>query len=172
MLTDSQEKILKRLAIAFTGQSNSGKTTLIKKIAQILINDGNKVCIIKHDPKDKAVFDIEGKDSFEFYKTGADVAVVSPSRTTIFKQETSAIEEMVELFGEFDYLLVEGLKWLPLPRICVARDELNQDYFEYSDILAINDTINKNTIPKEMIYFDLDDPKQIISWININAKRV
>lgn len=163
---------MKRLAIAFTGQSNSGKTTLIKKIAQILINDGNKVCIIKHDPKDKAIFDIEGKDSFEFFKTGADVAVVSPNRTTMFKQNTSTMEEIVELFGDFDYLLVEGLKWLPLPRICVARNELNQDYFDCSDVLAINYTIDKNTIPKNMIYFDLDNPNQIINWININAKRV
>ena len=162
---------MKRLTIAFTGQSNSGKTTLIEKIATILIGNGFKVCIMKHDPKDKATFDVAGKDSDRFSKTGANVAVVSPNRTTIFKKETSTIEEIIEMFDEFDYLLVEGLKWLALPRICVARNELNFDYFECSDILAI-DNIDSNTIPNNMKYLNLNDPQTIIDWININAKRV
>jgi len=55
---------LKRLAVAFTGPSNSGKTTLILKVARKLINEHKKeVAIIKHDPGDKAKFDVEGKDS-------------------------------------------------------------------------------------------------------------
>lgn len=163
---------MKRLAIAFTGQSNSGKTTLIQKIAEILISDGFKVCIVKHDPKDKARFDVEGKDSYKFSQTGADVAVLSPTRTTIFKQVTSEIEEIIRMFGDFDYLLVEGLKWLPLPRICVARDAINENYFECSDILAIDNTIDKNSIMQGLQTLDLNNPSQIIAWINNNAKRV
>ena len=67
----------KRLIVAFSGPSNSGKTTAIVKVASILQDNKFKVCIIKHDPKDKAMFDREGKDSFKFSQTGADVAVVS-----------------------------------------------------------------------------------------------
>ena len=76
----------KRLIVAFSGPSNSGKTTAIVKVSSILNDGGFKVCIIKHDPKDKAVFDREGKDSFKFSQTGADVAVVSPNKTTLFKK--------------------------------------------------------------------------------------
>ena len=97
---------MKKIAVAFTGQSNSGKTTLIVKLSTQLQANGYKVCIIKHDPKDKAKFDKEGKDSHKFSSTGADVAVVSPIRTTMFKQQTSKIDEIVAMFGEFDYLLV------------------------------------------------------------------
>lgn len=75
---------MKRLAIAFTGPSNSGKTTLVVRVASILQDRGYKVAIVKHDPKDKASFDKEGKDSFKFSQTGADVAVVSPNKTTFF----------------------------------------------------------------------------------------
>lgn len=75
-----------RKAVAFTGPSNSGKTTLIVKISQMLQTNGFKVAIIKHDPGDKAVFDKEGKDSYKFSQTGADVAVVSPKKTTILKK--------------------------------------------------------------------------------------
>ena len=49
----------KRLAVAFTGPSNSGKTTLIVKVAAKLMHEhGKEVAIIKNDPKDKARFDI------------------------------------------------------------------------------------------------------------------
>ncbi len=57
---------MKRLAIAFSGPSNSGKTTLILKVAKKFIEDGLKVAIVKHDPGDKARIDVEGKDSFKF----------------------------------------------------------------------------------------------------------
>ncbi|MCK5109905.1 MAG: molybdopterin-guanine dinucleotide biosynthesis protein B [Arcobacteraceae bacterium] len=162
----------KRLAVAFTGPSNSGKTTLIVKISNILQDSGAKVAIVKHDPKDKAVFDKDGKDSFKFSQTGADVAVVSPNKTTYFKKETSTIDELIEIFKEFDFLLVEGLKTLPLPRICICREKLDEKYFEVSDTLAIDDTIDKESIPEGMQILDLNDPEQIVQWIKENAKKV
>lgn len=163
---------MKRIAIAFTGQSNSGKTTLVVKVSSILQDNGFKVAIVKHDPKDKATFDREGKDSFKFSQTGADVAVVSSTRTTYFKQTESTIEDMIEMFGDFDYLLVEGLKTLPLPRIAVIRERIDERYFEVSDAVAIDETIDKNEIPQECEILDLNDPEMIIQWIEKNGKRV
>ena len=93
----------KRLVVAFSGPSNSGKTTAIVKVASILQDSDFKVCIVKHDPKDKAMFDREGKDSFKFSQTGADVAVVSPNKTTIFKKDSSTIDELISIFDDFDY---------------------------------------------------------------------
>lgn len=160
----------KNLAVAFTGPSNSGKTTLIVKVANILQDSGYKVCIIKHDPKDKARFDRPGKDSDKFSQTGSDVAVVSPNRTTMFKQTTSTIDELISLFEEFDYLLVEGLKTLPLPRIAIFRDKLDEAYFEVTDAIATDETIE--SVPNSMNRLDLNNPEEVISWINNNAKRV
>ena len=162
----------KRLAVAFTGPSNSGKTTLIVKISSILQDSGFKVAIIKHDPKDKAMFDKEGKDSFKFSQTGADVAVVSPNKTTMFKKNTSTVDEMINMFDKFDFLLVEGLKTMPLPRICVSRGSLDERYFDISDTLAIDNTINIDTVPKGMSMLDLNNPEQIVQWIKENAKEV
>jgi len=162
----------KRLVVAFSGPSNSGKTTVIVKVATILQDSGFRVCIIKHDPKDKAMFDREGKDSFKFSQTGADIAVVSSSKTTIFKKTTTSIDEMVDIFGDFDYLLVEGLKTLELPRISVFRNKLDDSYFNVTDALAIDETINKKYIPKSLDVLDLNNPIEIIEWIDKNAKRV
>ena len=162
----------KRLVVAFSGPSNSGKTTAIVKVASILNDGGFKVCIIKHDPKDKAVFDREGKDSFKFSQTGADVAVVSSNRTTYFKKNTSTVDEMIDLFQDFDYLLIEGLKTLELPRISIFRDRLDESYFSVSNAIACDETINNNEIPSDLDILDLNNPEEIILWINKNAKRV
>jgi molybdopterin-guanine dinucleotide biosynthesis adapter protein len=162
----------KRLVVAFSGPSNSGKTTAIVKVASILQDSGFKVCIVKHDPKDKAMFDREGKDSFKFSQTGADVAVVSPNKTTVFKKGSSSIDELISIFDDFDYLLVEGLKTLNLPRISIFRNKLDDSYFNVSNALAVDETIDKSNIPKSLDILELNNPEEIINWIDKNAKRV
>ena len=165
----------KRLAVAFTGPSNSGKTTLILKVARKLIHEYNKeVAIIKHDPSDKARFDVDGKDSFKFSQTGAEVIVTSPTRTTYFSKRNKNLDEMIQLFDKFDILLVEGLKNLPLPRISIFRNSLDKDYFEFMDALAIDESVNlgKYELPKNIDILDLNDVDTIISWIFKNSKEV
>ena len=162
----------KRLVVAFSGPSNSGKTTVIVKVASILQDSNFKVCIVKHDPKDKAMFDREGKDSFKFSQTGADVAVVSPNKTTVFKKGSSSIDELISIFDDFDYLLVEGLKTLDLPRISIFRNKLDDSYFNVSNALAVDETIDKSNIPKSLDILELNNPEEIINWIDKNAKRV
>lgn len=165
----------KRLAVAFTGPSNSGKTTLILKVARKLIHEHNKeVAIIKHDPKDKARFDVEGKDSYKFSDTGAEVIVTSPTRTTYFSQRQKELDNMIKLFDKFDILLVEGLKNLALPRISVFRESIDSDYFPYMDALATDNSINLDNyeIPKNIDILDLNSSEDIISWILKNAKEV
>ena len=165
----------KRLAVAFTGPSNSGKTTLILKVARKLINEHKKdVAIIKHDPGDKARFDVVGKDSYKFSDTGAEVIVTSPNRTTYFSKKNKDIDEMIRLFDKFDILLVEGLKNLPLPRISIFRNSLDSDYFPYMNALAIDDSVKTTNydIPNDVDILDLNNPDEIISWILKNAKEV
>ncbi|NWF67369.1 MAG: molybdopterin-guanine dinucleotide biosynthesis protein B [Campylobacterales bacterium] len=162
---------MKRLAVAFTGPSNSGKTTIIEKIAKILIEQNFKVVIIKNDPKDKAKFDIEGKDSYKFFQTGADVIITSPTRTTLFRQSESDLDELIKLADDFDYLIIEGLKTFPLPRIAVFRDRVDESYFDFIKAVAISD-IDKNLIPNQIEVLELNNPLEICDWINKNAKVV
>lgn len=159
---------MKRLAIAFSGPSNSGKTTLILKVAKKFIDDGLKVVVVKHDPGDKAKFDVEGKDSFKFSEAGADVVVMSPTRTTYFSQSSQGIDEVIRMIGEFDMLLVEGLKTLPLPRLSVFRGEIDEAYLSFSDAIATY----KEQIHYEITNLNLDDIDAICAWIIKNAKAV
>jgi len=162
-----------RLAIAFTGPSNSGKTTLIEKIARVLITN-HKVAIVKNDPKDKAKFDVEGKDSWKFFNTGAEVVVTSPTRTTYFSHRQKQIDEIIEMVDDFDYLLVEGLKTLPLPRIAIFRNSIDESYFRCSEAIAIDNSIDLSNynVPSNIDILDLNNTEQIINWIKTNAKAV
>ena len=159
-----------RKAVAFTGPSNSGKTTLIEKVAKRLVST-YKISIIKNDPKDKASFDTEGKDSYKFSQTGADVVVTSPKKTTYFYKQQHSLNDIIEKLN-FDYLLVEGMKYLPLPRIGVFRNELDESYFRYIKAVAIDETIDKSLIPEGIEILNLNDTDEVISWILENAKSV
>ncbi len=160
----------KRVAVAFTGPSGSGKTTLVEKVAKILI-ESRKVAIIKNDPKDKAVFDVEGKDSDKFTKTGAEVVVTSPTRTTYFSQREKTLDDIVAMINDFDILLVEGLKTLPLPRLAIFRNTIDESYFSCSEAIAVDDSIDitQYNIPTNIDILDLNNDKEIIEWINNNA---
>ncbi|MGP1485078.1 MAG: molybdopterin-guanine dinucleotide biosynthesis protein B [Campylobacter sp.] len=159
---------MKRLGIAFSGPSNSGKTTLILRIGAKFIADGLKVVILKHDPGDKAKFDVDGKDSFKFSQIGADVVVASPTRTTYFSKYQKNLDEIVQMIGEFDLLLVEGLKTLPLPRISVFKDKIYEDYLSFSQAIASYQKDYKIDKPN----FYLDDTDAICEWILNNAKEL
>lgn len=162
-----------RVAVAFTGPSGSGKTTLIEKVAKALIAT-KKVAIIKNDPKDKAIFDVEGKDSHRFFQTGAEVVITSPKRTTYFSHREKRLDEIVSMINDFDILLVEGLKTLPLPRIAIFRNKINESYFECSEAIAIDESIDLSeyTLPEHIDILDLNDLDAILNWISRHAKAI
>jgi molybdopterin-guanine dinucleotide biosynthesis protein B len=159
------------VAVAFTGVSNSGKTTLIEKIAKILAKE-YKVLTLKNDPKDKANFDVKGKDSYKFFNTGADVLVTSPYRTTFFSHQRANFKEILHFAKRYDFLLVEGLKTLPLPRIGIFRKKLENSYFNYIKAAAVSEEIDIGSIPKNIEVLPLNDIVTIIEWIKKNGKRI
>lgn len=159
---------MKRLGIAFSGPSNSGKTTLILKVAKRFLESNLKVAIIKHDPSDKAKFDVEGKDSYKFSSLGVDVVVTSPTRTTYFNKSQKDLNDIIKMIDNFDILIVEGLKTLPLPRISIFRDSIEESYLKFSNAIATN---NLN-YSGELKHFDVNDDLNISKWILENAKKL
>ncbi|KAA6230530.1 molybdopterin-guanine dinucleotide biosynthesis protein B [Campylobacter sp. LR264d] len=157
---------MKKLVMAFSGPSNSGKTTLISKLSTEFINQGLELILIKHDPSDKAVFDKNGKDSFKFFQSGADVMVLSPNRTTYFSHTPRDVLSALKMVDDFDLCLVEGLKTLDLPRISVFCKDIDESYFSFSQAIASYEKIEND----KLAWLYIDDIKGICEYILKNAK--
>lgn len=152
--------------ISFSGISNSGKTTLIEGLCKILIPNF-KVGVIKHDPKNKIEFDTKGKDSYKFFETGANVAVISPTQTTIRFQNPFHNNEVLKLMNsnsELDYLFIEGFKTMPYKRICVVRGDFLEENVANADAIATINNLKGNF--KDKITLDLNNHKEVLHWID------
>lgn len=158
--------------VAFTGKSNSGKTTMIEKIATLL-SPHHPIAIIKHDHKNKAQIDTEGKDSYRFFQTGADVVIASPTKTTMMFQNALDMDFLCKFFSHKDYVFIEGLKELEFPRICVGRGSVDEEYISCSDAFALDENAKNNSnLPFDACVLDINNPKEIIKWIDKNAREI
>lgn len=175
----------KPIIFAFSGKSNSGKTTLICKLSEYFKARGARVAIFKHDPKDKAIFDTQGKDSYKFFQTADAVALISPTRSVLQVKNTGAdsknfkdskdsqnsadiqaFYETMELFKDYDFIFIEGLKTLPFKRIVVARESVESTYIPYADAFAIDESVsNANIVPSHIPTLNLNDVAQIANFI-------
>ncbi|BDB66545.1 molybdopterin-guanine dinucleotide biosynthesis protein MobB [Helicobacter cinaedi] len=175
----------KPIIFAFSGKSNSGKTTLICKLSEYFKARGARVAIFKHDPKDKAIFDTQGKDSYKFFQTADAVALISPTRSVLqvknagadsknFQDskdsqnsaDIQAFYETMELFKDYDFIFIEGLKTLPFKRIVVARESVESTYIPYADAFAIDESVsNANIVPSHIPTLNLNDVAQIANFI-------
>ncbi|PKK86566.1 MAG: molybdopterin-guanine dinucleotide biosynthesis protein B [Thermoplasmata archaeon HGW-Thermoplasmata-1] len=110
-------------AIGFYGHSNSGKTTLIRKILMELGRDYRIACV-KHAPH--ARFDTPGADSALFAGSGATaVAVGTDDGTCFMTGEHMALGRIIgalEKSNEFDLCLIEGYKTEGHPKVAMGRD--------------------------------------------------
>ena len=99
-----EELILK--AIGIIGYKNSGKTTLLTKLAKELNARGYTVSSIKHTSEG---IDIANKDTYLHRQFTEQSAIIAPSESAIFFPEGKTLEYMISLL-EADFVLIEGLK--------------------------------------------------------------
>ena len=120
------------------GWSNSGKTTLIEKLARYFTDRGLRVATIKHTHH-KFDIDAPGSDTQRHRAAGAaETAIVSGSRVAIVEEIDAAGEPALEAVAArlrpADIILVEGYKSASIPKIEVRRAGLVAE-----KLLAAND---------------------------------
>jgi molybdopterin-guanine dinucleotide biosynthesis protein B len=114
------------------GRSQTGKTSLIKKLIPELKRKGFSVAAVKHCSKGFKM-DREGKDSWVFMQAGADgVLSVSPERIGLIKQRDQRTESPLQFasafFGDTDFVLVEGFhKATGINKIEVLRSSVSKE---------------------------------------------
>ncbi len=129
------------------GSSNSGKTDLMCKIIKKLQEKNYNVATIKHTRGDFGL-DTEGKDTWRHAKAGAKLVVFSTPKESDFLMYKSldlqGLISRIDKLGDFDVVLIEGMKEEKIPRISVDKDFQEDVLIYYDDnIDEIIDTIEK-----------------------------
>jgi molybdopterin-guanine dinucleotide biosynthesis adapter protein len=153
--------------ISIVGRSNTGKTTLIEKLAPEFSRRGYRVATIKHAARGFEI-DREGKDSWRHRKAGAyKTILISPTELAlmeVFEREYS-VEELVDLYiKDADIILLEGHKNNPYPRIEVLRKDvepLPKDGKEDLWIAGVGDKRQDVGIP----HFQADEIQKLANFL-------
>lgn len=154
--------------LCFVGTSNSGKTTLIEKVINLLTQRGYKVATVKHTHKEFKM-DSEGKDSYRHMAAGAKTVVLaSPTQFAVMSETNHelTIEEVLERFvaNDTDLLIVEGFKRDKYPKIEVHRTGVSGDLRCTNDpsvVALASDGTHEVDIP----VFDINNAEEIAGFI-------
>ncbi|WP_426452366.1 molybdopterin-guanine dinucleotide biosynthesis protein B [Paenibacillus sp. S-38] len=158
--------------IGLAGWSDSGKTTLLVKLAGVLEEQGVRVAVIKHDAHGHYK-EADGADSTRFAAAGASaVVVVSPEAVRTYERRWSGLGETLEALragGRYSLVLVEGFKKENHDKIAVFRTA------EQAGILSVlprapiawvtPDEGAAGNRPEGLPVFHPDDVPGIAEWI-------
>ncbi|HHW42075.1 MAG TPA: molybdopterin-guanine dinucleotide biosynthesis protein B [Syntrophomonadaceae bacterium] len=134
--------------VQVVGYSNSGKTTLMKKLIAVFKKRGLRVAAVKHAPHGYVV-DVPGKDTRHYFEAGADkVMVAGPDSLTLHERipQPPDLDLIRSRLREVDLILVEGFKSQRGPKIEVLREEPSPERLPLGeDLLAVVSAIPVET---------------------------
>jgi molybdopterin-guanine dinucleotide biosynthesis adapter protein len=109
-------------AFGVIGYHHTGKTTVVTGLVKALTAKGYKVATIKDIHSEQFRADTEGKNSWQHIQSGACMTFARGLHDTalVFPKQLS-MQEMTALVT-CDYLIIEGMKSAPVPKILCAED--------------------------------------------------
>ncbi len=108
--------------IEFFGPSNSGKTTAISKVTQMLRAHGYSVVTVKSTHSELS-YEKGSKDSVKYLESGASLSIAIGKSETIlhFPKKIKLIEILDHL--KYDFMIVEGETGFPMPKILFLKKD-------------------------------------------------
>lgn len=121
------ENAKKPAIVAVSGIKNSGKTTFLENLIQVLIGRGISTAVIKHDGHSFET-DRKGTDTGRLKQAGAvGVAIFCDTHYMVINDKTANVEELASEFKNVDLILVEGMKQSSYPKIEIVREANSQE---------------------------------------------
>jgi molybdopterin-guanine dinucleotide biosynthesis protein A len=153
--------------IAFSGYSNSGKTTLIEKIIN-KFSDEYSVGYVKHDAHFFAM-DVEGKDTYKMTQAGASNCYINDSTHNALQSSIPSSQNLqYQKFLDNDFVLVEGFKSSDIPKFIIADGEatiLDQEELFNDKTIGIIGQSKSNPSSMDFPYFHRDDITSIAAAV-------
>jgi molybdopterin-guanine dinucleotide biosynthesis protein B len=157
------ETSLMPLLIGVVGYKNSGKTTLVRAMAQALAARGHRVAVIKHSSHH---IDVAEKDTSVLLESAVQVAIASAEATAVFWQRPLSLEEILPSL-DADIVLVEGFKHKRrYPKIACLRGRPDDgDLLDAWTIAAVSSGVQATDpgIP----HFDRNDVESIVDFLGL-----
>jgi molybdopterin-guanine dinucleotide biosynthesis protein B len=131
-------------ALAVIGYHHSGKTTVVTELVKHLSISGFKVATIKDIHNEDYRADTEGKNSWQHINAGAvstfarglyDTSLIFPKPLTLKEMTT---------FLKCDYLIIEGIKDAPVPKILCAETTVQLDDLCDETVFSISGKIARD----------------------------
>jgi molybdopterin-guanine dinucleotide biosynthesis protein B len=127
--------------VGIVGYQDSGKTTLTRALARMLVSRGHKVAAIKHSSHH---LDLPGKDTAMLREAVSQVGFISSHESAVFWKTPLSLENIIP-YLEADIILLEGFKKeKTVPKIICLRGEpddadrdRSEDLFDGLAICAI-----------------------------------
>lgn len=177
----SPEDAASPFVIGVAGWKNSGKTTLVTKLVTEIVRRGYRVATIKHSHHDIEQ-ETAGTDSARHRSAGAErVALVSPQRWTVIRdasplawreQPDPPLAAIVAALAPADFVIVEGMKRAPIPKIEVRRTGQSEGpRLAATDPLVIAVATDALDEASDIPSFALDDATGLADMIIAMAKR-
>lgn len=154
--------------LGIVGWSGSGKTTLLTALLPLLRARQVSVSTVKHAHHG---FDMDrpGKDSFRHREAGAqEVLVVSGTRWALL-HEVNGVEptlpDMLARLAPVDFVLVEGFKSHPYPKLEVYRPSLGKPpiWRDHADVVAVASDVALPDCDRTVL--PLDQPDVVADWL-------
>jgi molybdopterin-guanine dinucleotide biosynthesis protein B len=165
--------------VGIAGFSGSGKTTLVEMLIPALKLKGLRVSVVKH-AHHKFDIDHEGKDTYRHREAGAfEVVVASDRRMALIRefehQATLTAHHLIaELYGDVDWVIVEGFKQSDLLKIEVWRPSSGKPArYPDDDFVVAIATDSAQDLPQatQRPVLDLNDPSSVADWLVDNSAR-
>lgn len=158
--------------IGFAAWSGTGKTTLLEAVVTCLQARGYRVAVVKHAHHD---FDIDqpGKDSHRLRQAGArQVMVASRRRWALITEHDDGRPEprLAELLPQLDtehldFVLVEGFKHEPIPKIELHRSALGKPLIYPDDAHFIAIASDAQVANAGLPLLDINNPDAVADFL-------